>query len=1753
MSMEENMKKLMILLAVLATVGVCFSQSTFIVYDNTQTDKQTTFQIGPGEEVGDEILLDNTLMNGTLYSINYFAFTYWGNNFSGNEQMTVKFYANDGAGGKPNTVLWDSTPFTIPATPKSQVIFDDLNLNVTSRSLTWAVQFSGLDNGENAGLWIYSPPAIGQNYTDYWYNDGSGWQLRAGSQAIDFEAKVGVNPIPPTVQLTSPLNDVFAVANSSFTFTANASDQDGYIQKVEFYVDGVKVGEDTTSPYTFTWSTGSAGTKSVYAKAIDTQGVSTDSAVATLNVVAMTPSTFFASPTTYPSGQNPVSITTGDFISDGLKDIAVANANDQTVTIFKNMGQGIFNVVNTISLAATPKSIVSGDFNNDGKIDIAVAVEQNKIIILQNSDNLGNFTQSSVNLSAQPIGLVAGKFDGDNTTDLACLLAPNQLLIIYNGGSSTAQFTIPVAGTFGNLASGDYNKDGLDDIAITDSAGKVIIVKQNNDHTFTPTGSYAVGGTSPVPVVFADINSDTMADVITGDQASDTISVLGAKNDGTFDLIQTINLGFTPCSLGVFDFDKDGYKDLVVSTMEGYLVVLPGTANGTFMYFQGHSNVLFPIGSNGQTTLAVEEFNNDSSTDLAVANAANNNLYIFLNRITPLFIVYDNTTNDKLTTFEIGSGEEVGDEVLLDTNYFNGNYYLLDYFSFTYWGQNFSGDEQMNVKFYKNDGPNGAPGTQLWESGLFSIPGTSKSQIIFDSGLGVQLNQRNFTWAVTFNGLSSNEKAGLWIFSPPTVGQNYTDYWYNDGSGWQLRAGSQAIDFEAKFGALAVPPTVTVTSPAEGGYGVAGNNLTITANASDPDGWIQKVEFYVDGTKVGEDSLSPYSYTWTAGLPGNVVISAKAIDSQGLSTESAYVHVQIVPNSPPSFVKGPDITVNEDSGSQSFPNWATSISPGPAYESYQTVNFIVQNNNNALFSVQPAISPDGTLTFTPAPNANGSAIVGVLLKDNGGTLGGGNDTSTLQSFTITINPVNDKPVVQNISVTTPEDMSIQIELLGSDVDGDTLTYSVVNPPVHGSVSIVGNIATYIPAPDYNGTDSFTYKAYDGTEYSDPATVNITITAVNDVSPSFFAPAVDYPTEETPIGIVTGDFIKDGKKDIAVACAGANPCVIIYKGIGFGEFQQANIIPIDGTPVGIVTADFNYDGKLDIAVTVQENKMFVLYNIDNQGNFNTTEVSLPFSPVGLVTERYDGDNYADLACLSDNNMLNIIYNGGTGLMQFTLTNITKAVALATADYNRDGRRDIAVVDSEGNKVGIVKQLPGGTFVQVAQYNVGSTPNSIVFTDINADYRPDIIVGNADSMSITVLLAQNNANNPFLPGQTIYLGLIPSALAVADLDKDGYKDLLVATEDGLLIVLKGATNGTFKYYPGDSNTTFAIGSNGQKAIAVDELNNDSSIDAAVANSESGSFSVLLNNRTPKAYGGRFITYEDKPVEILLRGTYGPLDYMIVGEPINGTYHVKEGYTLTNTTESPVIVYTPNPDFYGNDTIMFMVSDGVNVSSVATIYIRVIPVNDQPSFDILTEEINVDEDSPIQRIPNFAYNINKGAPNESNQSIKFIVSNDNPDLFWRQPTINYLGELSFMPKRNAYGTAVVTAYLRDSGGSNVLIGDKNTSEPRVFTININNVNDPPVISRITGSYVINRNTSGAFLVHISDIETSAADLELTVTSADQSIVEDSSFTETNYGGIRLIQFVPVPNAAGRVLLTFTVSDGESTTSKSIWLLVR
>jgi len=303
-------------------------------------------------------------------------------------------------------------------------------------------------------------------------------------------------------------------------------------------------------------------------------------------------------------------------------------------------------------------------------------------------------------------------------------------------------------------------------------------------------------------------------------------------------------------------------------------------------------------------------------------------------------------------------------------------------------------------------------------------------------------------------------------------------------------------------------------------------------------------------------------------------------------------------NDAPSFTKGPDQTRDEDAEAQSVTDWATAISAGPN-ESNQTVDFQLTNDNNDLFSAQPQVAPNGTLTYAPAANAYGNATVKVKAHDDGDTANGGHDTSAEQTFSITVTTVNDAPIADadtmatdedtklvfpssdlvgnddegadnessqtmtvtevyedthgtvsfgndgNItftpeanfsgdatfrylvcdngspskcsaqrtkvnvtavndapvaydqSVTTDEDTAREVALGASDVEGEALGYTIVSAPRHGTLSGTGANLIYTPKADYNGPDSFTFKASDRIADSEPATVGIAVKAVND--------------------------------------------------------------------------------------------------------------------------------------------------------------------------------------------------------------------------------------------------------------------------------------------------------------------------------------------------------------------------------------------------------------------------------------------------------------------------------------------------------------------------------------------------------------------------------------------------------------------------------------------------------------------------------
>jgi hypothetical protein len=157
------------------------------------------------------------------------------------------------------------------------------------------------------------------------------------------------------------------------------------------------------------------------------------------------------------------------------------------------------------------------------------------------------------------------------------------------------------------------------------------------------------------------------------------------------------------------------------------------------------------------------------------------------------------------------------------------------------------------------------------------------------------------------------------------------------------------------------------------------------------------------------DPTGKLRYTPAADANGAAIVTVIAHDDGGTanggiddSPPRTFTITVGAVNDPPSFSAGPDQTVVSLLGNVTVLNWASSISSGPANESSQNVSFMVTNDNPGLFAGQPSVDVSGTLTFQTTLLAIGAATVTVRAVDDGGTAGGGDDSSTAQTFTITI-------------------------------------------------------------------------------------------------------------------------------------------------------------------------------------------------------------------------------------------------------------------------------------------------------------------------------------------------------------------------------------------------------------------------------------------------------------------------------------------------------------------------------------------------------------------------------------------------------------------------------------------------------------------------------------------------------------------------------------------------------------------------------
>jgi hypothetical protein len=255
-------------------------------------------------------------------------------------------------------------------------------------------------------------------------------------------------------------------------------------------------------------------------------------------------------------------------------------------------------------------------------------------------------------------------------------------------------------------------------------------------------------------------------------------------------------------------------------------------------------------------------------------------------------------------------------------------------------------------------------------------------------------------------------------------------------------------------------------------------STNITLNATDPDNnplTYTLLSFPQHGILSGtEPNLT---YTPNAGYTGPDMFSFKASDGQW-ETEIAYVCIEVraLSNHPP-VADSQNVAVAEDA-SLDVTLTATDVDGDALTYTY------AQPAHGTLAS-----GPGNTVVYQPTANYNGPDAFTFSVDDgNGGT--------SSATVTITVTPVNDAPVADAQSLLTNEDTPLAITLTASDVENDALSFAF-SQPAHGALVGDGNQLSYAPAPNFNGTDSFTFTVSDGNGGTGSAIVNITVAAVND--------------------------------------------------------------------------------------------------------------------------------------------------------------------------------------------------------------------------------------------------------------------------------------------------------------------------------------------------------------------------------------------------------------------------------------------------------------------------------------------------------------------------------------------------------------------------------------------------------------------------------------------------------------------------------
>jgi FG-GAP-like repeat len=325
-------------------------------------------------------------------------------------------------------------------------------------------------------------------------------------------------------------------------------------------------------------------------------------------------------------------------------------------------------------------------------------------------------------------------------------------------------------------------------------------------------------------------------------------------------------------------------------------------------------------------------------------------------------------------------------------------------------------------------------------------------------------------------------------------------------------------------------------------------------------------------------------------------------------------------------------------------------------------------------------------------------------------------------------------------------------------------------------------------------------------------------------------------------IAAGDIDRDGDQDIVVVSEGSsltNTIIDLYVNDGTGHFTHATATGGHGAQ-RVALADLNGDGKADLAITNYTSQKTVSVLLGNGNGTFEPETLYTVGPntTGIVAADLDRDGDLDLVVgwyddIFLKSWIALLVNEGTGRFKVSknllLTNDSESPVVAAADFNGDGRMDLAAAGWRSDQHIVLLNRRKLSFAQTA-YTAGASSTSLRAADVDADGDSDLVSATLGTTSTgTVSYLKNKGNGKFASSVSIDAGAQPAGVDVADFDGDGRPDLAVANS--------GATTGDIQTQRPDgtfANPPIYLGVSGQLPLdtASADFNMDGHVDMALS---------------------------------------------------------------------------------------------------------------------------------------------------------------------------------------------------------------------------------------------------------------------------------------------------------------------------------